>query len=231
MSRTRLAVLVLAASLLATSTALAGQRRNRAEKATDHVERADNRHDTADDVRDLRRLDALVDAWHSARQRGDRAAEATADAGIEQWVRGELRESKRDVNEARGEVARSQNEVDASRRERNRSARRGQVIGTADDQRDLRDDRRDAADDRSDLRKDQADLQRTRAIARELEQIQPAFAAGDAGPRLAAQKSDLLRELQRLAKAEIARDVAETREDNRELREDRRETREDRRRR
>lgn len=226
------AAAVLAAALLVPSFALAGGKaRNRVERAQNNAELRDDRRETRDDARDLARLDAAVDDWHAARKSGDGKAERRADERIEAWIRAELREDRGEVKEAKQEVRRSEAEVRDSRRERNRSAARARPKATADDQRDLRDDKRDARDDRGDLRAEKAELRREIAIAKELQSMQPRFDAGKAGAKLYAQKSSLLRELQRGARKELARDVQETREDKREQKEDRRERREDRRRR
>ena len=197
-----------------------------AERRQNRTERIDNAADSGDDLVDRGELLAIIDAWHSARADGDRAAERRADRRLEAWIVRELRENNREVLEAKAEVAASSAEVARSRRERNRAARHGRVYKTADSGRDLRDDRADRADDVRDLAVVEADRRRTRQIARELRGLQPRFETNRASGSLYRQKSALLDELRVLAAAEVSRNSRERREDRRERGEDRWERRE-----
>ncbi len=196
---------------------------DRAEAIDNVVDRADDRHDLANDRIDRARLSTLVDEWHDARTAGNSAAESSADDGLIRWVRQEIAESAHEVQEARVEVAQSTGEVVREQQEVRRDRRRGRPAAAADDRRDRRDDSRDLQDDRRDLSREQADLAATVRIAEQLRDVQPAFEVGNATPAQAAEKSRLLRQLQTLARAEIARDHGELREDREETREDRRE--------
>jgi hypothetical protein len=177
---------------------------NPVERARDRVELADDRRALADDRVDFHRLNTLVEDWHKARLNRDKALERRADKGLSAWVRQEVVESRQEVAEARAEVS-------ASKREAHR-----------DPLRDKRDDAGDLRDDRKDLARERVDTERTLAIAKQLKAMQPRFTDNSAGAPLYEKKSALLRELQRLAAQEIAKDQAEIREDRRELHEDRR---------
>ena len=232
MTRSRRAPLTLLTLLLALALAvpaLAGPRRNKIEAARDRAEVADDRRDGRDDLRDMARLNSLVDEWHAARSAGDKAAEAEVDERLAAWIRGELLENQHEVREGQREVARSAGEVRSSRVERKSDVERGRPVAAADDRRDLRDDRRDLADDRRDVVVDRADRTKTQVVAAQLKDLQPSFSSGKATVEQYARKSALLRQLQTMARAEVARDLHELREDKGEVREDRRERREDRR--
>ncbi|MFT6819704.1 MAG: hypothetical protein ACJATT_003528 [Myxococcota bacterium] len=193
-------------------------------EAVDNVaDRADDRRDLANDRIDRARLVVLVDDWHDARAAGNGAAETRADDALRRWVRQEIAESAHEVREARVEVAQSTGEVIREQQEVARDRRRGRAAAAADDRRDRRDDSQDLRDDQRDLSREQADLTATVRIAEQLRDGQPAFERGNATPAQAAEKSRLLRQLQVLARAEVARDHGELREDRAETREDRRE--------
>ena len=143
------------------------------------------------DVGDLERLNTAVDAWKSAVLKADRTAEKAADADLEVWVRGELAESNHEVTEDRSELG-------ASRRE-------ARGVGPGDEV--------DRVDDRDDLAAERADRARMYAIALELRDLQPAFAAGTATIAQYDTKRDLLNELVTLSKREIGRTQGEVYED------------------
>lgn len=186
-----------------------------AEVRSDHQQLADDRHDLRDDPRDFHAIESIVDRWHDARARGDKAAERAADDALFAWVKREIEESRHEVHEDAAELA-------GSRREAHRSnARRGSTPRTGRAAHRANDDARDRADDRQDLNQSKRDYARMKVIAAELRELQPHFAAGTAGPPAAQRKSALLRELQAMSAAELREDHEERVEDRRELREDR----------
>jgi hypothetical protein len=199
----------------------AAQRRDTREVRRDRREVRDDKREVADDRRDLASLTKAIDHWSA--NKGNRAEEARADAVLERWLRQELAEGRQELREDKREVTSSKSEVRDSRRENRRGG------STADDRRDLRDDKRDLRDDKRDVARGAANQERTRRIARELEAMQPAFAAGKATPEQYASKTALLVELRRVAVAEVKQSKGELREDKRETREDKRERRERRR--
>ena len=188
--------LLLAAMM---SSAFAGT--TRAEEAQNERELAQDYANIQDDTSDLRKLDAIISQWDSARRRRATGAELTADRALESWIRAELSESQRELTQARGEIRVSQDEL---RRERSR-----------DDANDLRDDQSDLDDMASDLR-------RLQTISSNLNALQPAFDRNRAGSREYQAKQELLSSLRNVAERELRRDHAELSEDLSESREARR---------
>jgi len=193
-----------------------------AERRQERAEVRESQQELRDDQVDLRQLNDIVEDWHRARARRDRAAERRADARIEVWIRKELAESRTEVREAQQEVANSQREVRTEQHDAARAQRRGQHNRAAHERAELRDDKRDLADDKQDLTGQRQDLNRLRGVAQDLDQIQRHFRGNRASPAQYARKSALLRELQSLARAEVRDTRTEVREDKQELREDRR---------
>ncbi len=165
----------------------------------DRAELADSQQDLQDDRVDLAKLNDIVEDWHRARKNDNRALERQADDRLARWIRQELAEDVGEVQESREEAHRSATDDDATR---------------------PGDDKRDAADDRRDAQAAKGEAARTRAIARELRQIQPRFDNGTAQAPLYSQKSELLRELQGIARRELQRSKEERAEDVQEVRED-----------
>lgn len=191
-----------------------------------HVhEQVDNHADQANDRVDAIRLSAYIDDWNTAVDAGNKGLERAADAQLERWIRQEIREGRRDVAEAEREVRGSQRERNSERRQLTADVLRGRPAAASDNLGDLGDDRRDLRDDRADASEARTDQAATLAIAERLSEMQPAFAAGTATTGLYAEKRGLLRDLQRLARAERAEGREEIREDRQERREDRRDVR------
>ncbi|MEL6347211.1 MAG: hypothetical protein AAFV53_29115 [Myxococcota bacterium] len=170
------------------------------EAAINSRQTVDDRADLRDNSRDYAVLASAVDDWHGAWQANNRSAERDADVRIFQWVKRELADDRSDVNEANRELNQS---------------RRESVGSGPNDQYDRRDDRRDR-------NQQVADMNRTRAIAAELNAMQPAFASGTASVADYNRKSALLREAQQMALREVREDKEEVRENRRERIEDRR---------
>ena len=194
---------------------------------TTHSERIQNdleytldRIDIRDDTQDLAELSQLIDAWHRAQARHDRAAERLIDRQISAWLAEEIVENNQDILEARAEVSDSVQELNAEKRDVYSSRGRAGMHSTAVTE--VYDDTRDLADDRRDLITIQNEQSRVSAIARTLSQMQKRFDSNRASKIDYAQKSALLLELQKLAKSEVGRDRAELAEDAAERREDHR---------
>ena len=193
------------------------------EQRMDRRDGRDNQMELRDDYDDAARLSQLVDSWHDAWARSDVSAERKADDGLKRWLNQEIHESKHESKEAKQESARSNRERRRSRHEAQVSTASGKRVGAVDDRHDLRDDRRDQRDDKQDAQQERDQLERKRQIRDELKAMQPSFDRGVASAELYQNKSALLRELQRLASAEITEDYEEKHEDKVERREDRRE--------
>jgi len=193
-------MLFTASLLLSLTTAYAGPPAHPAERAHDRQEVRQDQNEVMSDRVDAARLHACIADWHTARTSKNDAAERAADACLEGWLRSELAEGHRDVQDARAEVHQSRVEAAGPGR---------------DDQRDVRDDQRD-------LERERLDQARTRAIAAELRDLHPKFMNNTATPGDYQHKADLLRELDALTQREVDLGVRELHEDNRELREDRR---------
>jgi len=190
------------------------------ERVQNNAEYTQNRIDLRDDTRDLAELSRLIDNWHSTQSGNDRATERAIDRQILAWLDREVSENQRDTLEARAEVADSIQELNGEKRDVYSSRGRSGARTTA--MAEVYDDTRDLADDRRDLITIQNEQSRVLAISKTLNQMQSKFDSNRASNNDYSQKSSLLRELQRLAKSEIARDRAELVEDAYERQEDHR---------
>lgn len=213
----RLFSLTLGFGLLATP-ALA-DRDSKAEQRQERIELHEAKKDLRDDRQDLAQLDKLVEDWHRARSRRDRGAEARADASIDRWIQKEKTEARTEVREAQVEVQESKNEVRDEQRDAQRAARHGKHRKAANERAEVRADKADLADDKRDLAKERNNLSRLKTVANDLESIQHQFRGRRATPAQYARKSQLLRQLQTIARDEAADSKSEIREDQRELRE------------
>ena len=195
---------------------------SRSERRQERQDVAESSRELQDDRIDLAQLSALVEDWHRARARRDRAAERRLDVRIDRWLTKELAEARTEVREAQSEVVESRQEVRSERGDAQRAARRGNAQRAQQDRAELRDDQRDLADDQRDLQEQHRDLSNLQHVARELDRLQPHFRSNRATPAQYAKKSALLRRLQAIARDEVQDTKTELREDRRELREDRR---------
>ena len=221
-------LLLLSTVILGAATASAAgddRYRNAAERVADHRDLRQDGRQIADDLRDLDRLQSLIDHQSQAAAQHDMAALAEIDRTVSLALAAEIGESDREVSLARREVRQDRREVRSDRREIRDNRQTGAAPGVrCNDRHDLRDDRRDRRDDRRDAG---AEIRRHEQLLR----IQARWdaLAGHNEPADTSAKAALLQTLQRLNRAELAADQDELHEDRRELREDRRETREDRR--
>ena len=232
---------LMAAAFLGAPAATAQPRQNAYETRTDRAERAGDRAQLRDDIKDVRRFEQLLLRFDSAQHAGDRTAEEQARHRIYAYLRGETAEARRDVAADRRESSRSRQEVRSDRRELTRDhtdldrARAGDFDAAirdaerdlARDRHDLRDDRRDRVDDRRDLEGSRRRLARQQDILIELRRLEPDIRRGN--PPARAKERALFEEFLRISRADAVATGRELREDRRETREDRRERRDDRR--
>jgi len=141
--------------------------------------------DVADDRVDLAQLNQIVEDWHKAWKSNNKAAEKNADNRLMRWINQELAEDRTQTQEAKQEAAGSTH------------------AGTP----------KAGADDRQDAEKMQKEAERTRNIATRLKNMQGAFTKGTATEVQYQKKSDLLRQLQKIAQRELERSRQEQAED------------------
>lgn len=192
--------------------------RNKAEKAADRKALRQDARTARNDALDLARLQKLRTEYAAARAAGDQQALRRVHQAVGGYLAGEKAESSREAAAATKEIRQSRREKRSDRREIKENRRDGAPA------REKRDDRRDLRDDKRDAAAKIAQRERVRQIRSIWENLKE-----DYGPASLEKRARLLDELVEMAKKELARDAAETREDRRELREDRRESREDRR--
>jgi hypothetical protein len=161
---------------------------------TESVEGDETGGDQASDLPSSERHDRMdiitIDrVWTAARRRGDRESEMAADVRLNQWLADELAEADAHATDAIDEAQAHSEEAEE--------------IGRLREGHAARDDYRDA---RAEVR-DDAQLH---SIARELQELQPAFTEGEATPLQYREKRRLLNELVRLA----GRDVREERRED-----------------
>ncbi len=141
--------------------------------------------DVQDDRVDLAQLNSIIEDWHRAWKGGNKALERQTDTRLKRWIKQELAEDQKQVGEANREAAKSSQSKNAHA----------------------------AADDRKDAQKAEGEASRTRKIAMQLRNIQDRFDDGTAGEPMYTKKSELLRDLQGIAQAELARSRQERAED------------------
>lgn len=206
---TTVIALALALSLGSAFAAAASQAKPRSPEAQD------NASDTRDDASDLRAIVNLVDDWHDAHVRADQRGMATADAGIKAWLAREVRESAQDMSEAAREARYDRTEIRKDRRDYVVAVATGHRRAANHERAELRDDRQELREDRADVRISRLDYSRTRSIASELSKLETRFDRGVATRDDYERKSALLKELQKMARAELSGDRQESREDRR----------------
>ncbi len=160
-----------------------------------------------DDKKDLKSIDKLSDKWHAARDSGNTDKMARIDEDLMEWLREELSENRQDRARARAELESTGAEVTPTPTQN----RRGRAVdrGPQDNARQ--------ADARSDFEAEREDARNTRELAEQLREVQRRYEAGTAGPRVHAQKSDLLRDLVRSARRDYRRSTRELAEDEERL--------------
>lgn len=199
-------------------------RRDEMERAQDRRELAQDVRQTEDDRFDSRTLRVLREHYERARRENPNAIGALDARAIGLMDR-ELNESARELGQDQNEVDRDRGELGSDRREVRRDVREGKARHeTADDVRDRRDDRRDLNDDRRDRGQERAALERLGRIRGEFVNL-----SGRLDVVALNRKQALIDDLVQMSEHELVRDRRERHEDHRELREDRKETREDRR--
>lgn len=138
-----------------------------------------------DDRVDLAQLHDIVEDWHRAWKTENRALEVQVDARLKRWIQQELAEDQRQVQQ--------------SRQEATNSSQTGSAHA--------------AADDRKDASKQAQEAANTRELATSLNTLQIRFDQGNAAPAQYQRKSELLRQLQQVARRELERSRSEAAED------------------
>jgi hypothetical protein len=141
----------------------------------------------ADDRVDLKQLNQIVEDWHQAWKSKDKAAERNTDGRLMRWINQELAEDRAQTQQANQEAKGSTN------------------AGTP----------KQGQDDRQDANAQQTEAEKTRIIAKKLKNMQGTFESGAATAVQYQKKSDLLRQLQKIAQRELARSREEAKEDSR----------------
>lgn len=200
--------------VLISASACGAQPRRREQRVNAH-ERRDNRRDIREDRRHLEQILTIREQWLAALASGNHSQEVRADNALQTWLAKEIREADREVRENKRESRRSRRELGNSRRHRRAAPSPRARHAHRDDRRDLRDDKRDL----SQARRMRAQMA---TVARQIQQLQPAFDTRSATQTQYERKRSLLTDLVRLSKAQLQQEKTERREDRRETREDRR---------
>ncbi len=221
MTRTaRLLLLTLAVPTFAAAGELG---RDHQELRRDRAEIRGEKAALADDVRDVKHVEALLREFDRARGARDLRALRAVEQRVARALKDEHREANRESRQAQGELRQSRQETIQERREVLGDAAQPRPARHADDRRDLRDDLRDQRDDRADLVREERYRKRIAAL-----RAQWVSRLHDRSRLAMNQKRAMLQEVVELARAEVRATAVELQEDRAERREDRRELREDR---
>lgn len=196
---------VLTLTLAATLPLAAGAqpRFDGPEWARDRREHRQDVRAARDDLRDLKRVEALLSDYDRAAWNRNRRVLGQLEEEALGILRDEYAEGQAELARDRGEVARSREELRDDRRD------------PRTDPRERRDDRRDLRDDRRDAAAEARALEQVRRIGDELYALRGRFRKGEV-----ARKRELIATMVRMAREELHGDRQELREDRREHRED-----------
>jgi hypothetical protein len=212
-----------------------------AQVGRDVVERGSNRAQISTgkealerDGKEVESFASQVASFEQAVAKGDGAQANQSLAALSPLMQTEVEQGGAKAEAAKREVAGSASETGSNRRESRRNRDDSNAMGRSDDDtadavRDgvnRADDARDVADDKKDL---EAIAQRTQRQQQITQQVAgtPIALDSDAGRQQASEQVAMMKEFEKLMRADLAATEAEIQEDRKEAGEDRRETRDD----
>jgi len=172
-----------------------------------------------DDKKDLKTIQKLRKKWEKARVKGKHELEAKVDVDLSAWARDKVAEFRSEVKDAAAEVTKGGG-IPAP------EGAKPPVYGPGHEVAKKPGPHGPAPQPTPNaaVAKDQVDLHKQRVardhlieVTQKLGDLQPRFTSGQAGPRAYQQKSKLLRELRRIAAAELHRSEGELTEDEAQL--------------
>lgn len=190
-------------ALLILSLALSFSGAAQAYTGPGHVRR--EKKELRDDVRDAKRVEALLREYKRVSRARDGKGIQVVEARVSAAIAAELQETKAEIREQAGEVHRDVEKVREDKRE-------GMNTWDHKDPATIHPDRRSLADDRHDLMKEVEFKQRLRAIDDEWKTLR-----GDRHARPMHRKLELVQELLRLSRYEVQSAAQEVHEGEREL--------------